>query len=119
MKTTHKYLAAATVMAGLVLSVLLPPPARVLAHGGEDHGDAAKPSAGVAMTDAVALPKESQFLFGVRTVLAAYSGTVTRATLYGVVLAVVTYLALLAYVEYPAGWLESRRKRPSSAPTSV
>ena len=30
-----------------------------------------------------------------------------RATLYGVVLAVVTYLALLAYVEYPAGWLKS------------
>ena len=30
-----------------------------------------------------------------------------RATLYGVVLAVVTYLALLAYVEYPSGWLKS------------
>ncbi|HEY1192288.1 MAG TPA: DUF4129 domain-containing protein [Gemmata sp.] len=30
-----------------------------------------------------------------------------RATIYGLGLAVVTYLALLAYVEYPSGWLKS------------
>ncbi len=30
-----------------------------------------------------------------------------RAAIYGVALAVVTYLALLAYVEYPKGWLNS------------
>ena len=84
MKINHQIIAAA-VAAGIVLTVLLPPPAAVLAHGGEDHGDAAKPSAGVAMADAVALPKESQFLFGVRTALAAYSGTYTRVTLYGTV----------------------------------
>lgn len=30
-----------------------------------------------------------------------------RAAVYGIVLAVVTYLALAAYVEYPSGWLKS------------
>lgn len=30
-----------------------------------------------------------------------------RAALYGIALAVATYLALLAYVEYPSGWLRS------------
>ncbi len=30
-----------------------------------------------------------------------------RAKLYGIVLAIVTYLALLSYVEYPSGWLKS------------
>ena len=30
-----------------------------------------------------------------------------RAKLYGIVLAIVTYLALLSYVQYPAGWLKS------------
>jgi hypothetical protein len=30
-----------------------------------------------------------------------------RAAIYGIALAVVTYLALLAYVEYPKGWLNS------------
>ncbi len=30
-----------------------------------------------------------------------------RALVYGIVLAVVTYIALLSYVEYPAGWLRS------------
>ena len=30
-----------------------------------------------------------------------------RAAVYGVALAVATYLALLAYVEYPSGWLKS------------
>ncbi|MBM3979033.1 MAG: DUF4129 domain-containing protein [Planctomycetes bacterium] len=31
----------------------------------------------------------------------------TRAAIYGLALAVVTYLALLSYVEYPKGWLNS------------
>src|SRR5438128_2176669 len=30
-----------------------------------------------------------------------------RATVYGIALAVVTYLALLSYVEYPSGWLKA------------
>ncbi|MBF9144363.1 efflux RND transporter periplasmic adaptor subunit [Hymenobacter properus] len=80
MKTTHKFLAA-TAALGLAFSVLLPPPAALLAHPG--HDEAAKPSSGPALTDAVALPKESQFLFGVRTALASYSDTYNRLTLYG------------------------------------
>ncbi|WBA42313.1 efflux RND transporter periplasmic adaptor subunit [Hymenobacter canadensis] len=84
MKTTHRFLAA-TAAAGLVLAVLLPPPAAVLGHGGEDHGGEAKASTGVALTDEVLLPKESQYLFEVRTTLAVYSGTYSRATLYGTV----------------------------------
>jgi cobalt-zinc-cadmium efflux system membrane fusion protein len=84
MKTTHKFLAA-TAALGLAFSVLLPPPAALWAHGGEDHGGAAPASMGVALTDAVALPKESQFLFGVRTALAGYSDTYNRLTLYGTV----------------------------------
>ena len=82
MKTTHKFLAA-TAALGLSFSVLLPPPAALLAHPG--HDEAAKPNAGPALTDAVALPKESQFLFGVRTALAGYSVTYNRLTLYGTV----------------------------------
>ena len=84
MRTTHKLLAA-TAAASLVLSVLLPPPAAVLGHGGEDHGGEAKASTGVALTDEVLLPKESQFLFEVRTSLASFSTTYSRATLYGTV----------------------------------
>ena len=84
MKTKHKFLAA-TAAAGLVLTVLLPPPGLVRAHGGEDHGGEAKASTGVASTDEVLLPKESQFLFEVRTNLAAFSTTYSRATLYGTV----------------------------------
>ena len=84
MKTTHKFLAA-TAAAGLVLTVLLPPPGLVQAHGGEDHGGAANASTGVALTDEVLLPKESQFLFQVQTTLAGFSTTYSRATLYGTV----------------------------------
>ncbi len=84
MKTKHKLLVA-TAAASLGLAVLLPPPPGVLAHGGEDHGGGAQPSTGGAMTDAVALPKESQFLFGVRTALTRYSDTYNRLTLYGTV----------------------------------
>ena len=86
MKTKHKLLAA-TAAAGLVLTVFFPAPAPVLGHGGEDHGAAAQPSTGVALTDEVLLPKESQFLFAVRTNLASYSTTYSRATLYGTVAA--------------------------------
>lgn len=86
MKTKHKLLTAAAA-AGLVLTVLLPPPAPLQAHGGEDHGGTAKASTGVALTDEVLLPKESQYLFQVRTALAAYSSTYSRATLYGTVAA--------------------------------
>ncbi|GAB3241403.1 hypothetical protein GCM10027346_36820 [Hymenobacter seoulensis] len=86
MKTTHKFLAVTTA-AGLVLTLLLPPPGLVQAHGGEDHGGEAQASTGVALTDEVLLPKESQFLFEVRTQLAAYSTTYSRATLYGTVAA--------------------------------
>ena len=82
MKTTHKLLAA-TAALGLAFSGLLPPPAALLAHPG--HDEAAKSNAGPALTDAVALPKESQFLFGVRTALAGYSDTYNRLTLYGTV----------------------------------
>ena len=84
MKTKHKFLAA-TAAAGLVLTVLLPPPGLVQAHGGEDHGGTAKASTGVALTDEVLLPKESQYLFQVQTTLAAFSTTYSRATLYGTV----------------------------------
>ena len=84
MKTPHKLLAA-TAVASLLFNVLLPPPTALWAHGGEDHGGGAQPTTGVAMTDAVALPKESQFLFGVRTALASYSDTYNRLTLFGTV----------------------------------
>ncbi|TGD77395.1 efflux RND transporter periplasmic adaptor subunit [Hymenobacter wooponensis] len=84
MKTHYKFLAA-TAAAGFGLTVLLPPPGTVQAHGGEDHGGEAKASTGVALTDEVLLPKESQFLFQVRTNLAEYSTTYSRATLYGTV----------------------------------
>jgi len=83
MRTKPKFLAA-TAVAGLLLATLLPPPARLLAHGGEDHG-AAKASSGAAPTDEIMLPKESQFLFQVTTALAAYSDTYNRLTLYGTV----------------------------------
>lgn len=82
MKTKHKILTAAAV-ATVALSVFLPPPAPLQAHDGEDHGSAAQPSAGLALTDEVLLPKESQFLFEVRTSLAAYSDTYNRLTLFG------------------------------------
>ena len=83
MKTTPKILAA-TAVAAAVLAVLLPPPASLRAHDGEDHGGA-PPTASVGLLDAVGLPKESQFLFGVRTALAGYSATYNRLTLYGTV----------------------------------
>ncbi|UOG72902.1 efflux RND transporter periplasmic adaptor subunit [Hymenobacter tibetensis] len=84
MKSKHKFLAA-TAAAGLVLAVLLPPPAPVLGHDGEDHSGQAQANTGQALANEVVLPKESQFLFEVRTSLASYSNTYSRATLYGTV----------------------------------
>ena len=84
MKTKHKLLAAIAA-AALVLTGVLPPPAGVFAHGGDDHGGAAPASPGAALIDAVALPKESQYLFGVRTALVSYSDTYNRLTLFGTV----------------------------------
>ena len=81
MKINPKILAA-TAAAGLVLTVLLPPPAAVQAHPG--HDEPAKASTGGA-TDEVSLPKESQFLFGIRTELARADSLNTRRTLLGVV----------------------------------
>jgi len=81
MKTTPKILAATAAVA-VVLTVLVPPPASLLAHPG--HDEPAK-TAAPSVADAVALPKESQFLFGVRTALAGYSATYNRLTLYGTV----------------------------------
>lgn len=87
MKIRSKFLAAtaATAATAVVLVALLPPPARLFAHGGEDHGGAVPAGAGGGVVDAVVLPKESQFLFGVRTALASYSTTYNRLTLYGTV----------------------------------
>ncbi|UYZ61171.1 efflux RND transporter periplasmic adaptor subunit [Hymenobacter latericus] len=85
MKTPRKLLAAAAA-ATAVLAVALPPPASLWAHDGEDHGTTvAKSSAAASAPDEVALPKESQFLFKVRTSLATFSAFTTQATLYGTV----------------------------------
>lgn len=84
MKTNPKLLAA-TAMASLLLATLLPTPRPVAAHGGEDHGDAKPATATTGATDEVGLPKESQFLFGIRTELARADSLTTRRTLLGVV----------------------------------
>lgn len=72
--------------AGVSLLTLLPPRSAV-AHNGEDHGDAAPKAASGAAPDEVALPKESQFLFDIRTERAASATLVTRRTLLGTVTA--------------------------------
>jgi cobalt-zinc-cadmium efflux system membrane fusion protein len=84
MKTSHKFLAA-TATASLVLATLLPTPRSAAAHGGEDHGDAKPAAATTGATDEVSLPKESQFLFGIRTELTRSDSLTTRRTLLGVV----------------------------------
>jgi len=84
METNHK-LIAATVTASLVLATLLPTPRPVAAHGGEDHGGTKPATATGGATDEVSLPKESQFLFGIRTELARADSLNTRRTLLGVV----------------------------------
>jgi cobalt-zinc-cadmium efflux system membrane fusion protein len=84
MKTSHKFLAA-TATASLILATLLPAPRSAAAHGGEDHGDAKPATATTGTTDEVSLPKESQFLFGIRTELTRSDSLTTRRTLLGVV----------------------------------
>ena len=73
--------------AGVGLLTLLAPPIRpAAAHNGEDHGGAAKaPAASGAASDEVALPKESQFLFDIRTRRAATTALLTRRSLLGTV----------------------------------
>ncbi len=82
-----KFLALAVAAgAGVSLLTVLPPRPAV-AHNGEDHGDAAPKAASSAAPDEVALPKESQFLFDIRTERAATATLVTRRTLLGTVTA--------------------------------
>jgi membrane fusion protein, heavy metal efflux system len=71
-----------------LLTLLLPPIRPAAAHNGEDHGGAAKASAATgAASDEVALPKESQFLFDIRTQRAATTALLTRRSLLGTVTA--------------------------------
>ncbi len=67
---------------GLFLTALLP----ATAHNGEDHGDGQKTPATV-LTDGVLLPKESQFLFDIRTEKVTTAALLTRRTLLGTVTA--------------------------------
>jgi cobalt-zinc-cadmium efflux system membrane fusion protein len=55
-------------MGKLLLSgLILLAPMAAFAHGGEDHGEAPKQAAFAAPAGVILLPKESQFLLGVRT----------------------------------------------------
>ncbi len=75
--------------AGILLLTFLGPPTRpASAHNGEDHGAPAKPAAATgAAANEVLLPKESQFLFDIRTQRAATAALLTRRTLLGTVTA--------------------------------
>jgi len=84
MKKTPQLLAATAALT-LALAALLPAPRPARAHGGEDHGTAPPATAATGATDEVALPKESQFLFDIRTQLAQTDSLTTRRTLLGVV----------------------------------
>jgi cobalt-zinc-cadmium efflux system membrane fusion protein len=57
------------------------------AHGGEDHGEAKPTSAGPVSASTVFLPKESQFLLGIRTARAAMSAVSDRLEVPGVITA--------------------------------
>ena len=71
-----------------LLTLVLPPIRPAAAHNGEDHGAGAQASAATgAASDEVALPKESQFLFDIRTQRAATAALLTRRTLLGTVTA--------------------------------
>ncbi|WP_133272286.1 efflux RND transporter periplasmic adaptor subunit [Hymenobacter radiodurans] len=76
-----------TLLCGL-FAVFLPPPRPLAAHGGEDHGATATAS-GVTSgaPDEVVMPKESQFLFEIRTQLVTSDTLLTRRTLLGQVTA--------------------------------
>ena len=84
MKTTSKILTLGAVLTA-VLVTLLPPAHRAAAHGGEDHGDAKPAAATTGAPDEVVLPKESQFLFTIRTQLVRTDSLNTRRTLLGIV----------------------------------
>ena len=84
MKTTSKLLTAGAVLTA-VLATLLPPAHRAAAHGGEDHGDAKPAAATTGAPDEVILPKESQFLFTIRTQIVRTDSLNTRRTLLGIV----------------------------------
>lgn len=86
MKTTPKLLAGSLVLTAALVT-LLPAPRPAAAHGGEDHGDAKPATTTTGATDKVVLPKESQFLFDIRTQLARPDSLTTRRTLLGVVTA--------------------------------
>ncbi|MBC6605417.1 efflux RND transporter periplasmic adaptor subunit [Hymenobacter sp. BT188] len=77
-----------TLLCGL-FAVFLPPPRPLEAHGGEDHGETASGAPGVSSgaPDEVIMPKESQFLFEIRTQLVASDTLLTRRTLLGQVTA--------------------------------
>ena len=71
-----------------LLTLLLPPSRPAAAHNGEDHGGAANaPAATSAASDEVGLPKESQFLFDIRTQRVATTALLTRRSLLGTVTA--------------------------------
>lgn len=84
MKSRNKFLTI-TAAVGVALTALLSPPIRLLAHGGEDHGGETAAATSPTLSNEIYLAKESQYLFGVRTALAAYTTTYTRRTLYGTV----------------------------------
>lgn len=86
MKTTPKLLAAGLGLTA-ALATLLPAPQPAAAHGGEDHDGPAAATPAAGAPDEVALPKESQFLFDIRTQLAQADTLRTRRTLLGVVTA--------------------------------
>ncbi len=84
MKANPKFLAGGVALTA-VLASLLPAPRPARAHGGEDHGEAKPAATTTGAPDEVALPKESQFLFDIRTQLAHTDSLTTRRTLLGVV----------------------------------
>jgi cobalt-zinc-cadmium efflux system membrane fusion protein len=83
MKTSYKILSALA-LTGL-LTTLLPAPRPATAHGGEEHGGTSAAATGAP--DEVLLPKESQFLFDIRTQQVQPETLLTRSTLLGLVTA--------------------------------
>jgi cobalt-zinc-cadmium efflux system membrane fusion protein len=85
MKTAYKTLGALA-LAGL-LTAVLPTPRPAAAHGGEDHDAPSSTSTGSGAPDEVLMPKESQFLFDIRTRRVQPEALLTRRTLLGQVTA--------------------------------
>ncbi len=69
----------------LTISTSLNSPTIAFAHGGEDHGDDKKKT-NVSMSDEFEVPKETQFLFDVRTAFSNYSQYNSILKLYGKVM---------------------------------